>query len=118
MDNRKLKKRLCDSIKRLSKMLDMDAPDVVLANEVVALWSIATADFGPKLYEALGRQAQRDARQRHGLCQDCDSDIATQLTHPPYCEQCEARISREVDEVQAEMDRNFPIDPETGYRQE
>jgi len=80
--------------------LDADMPDFLLASRMVSVFDTAVALFGKEMYECMGNRAIMNARQRHGVCQHCDNDLAPIVTHPPVCEYCDARIEAEAEEME------------------
>ncbi len=111
-----MKDKLRRKAEQLIQMLDLNAPDNVLALSVRLLIDTATADFGEELYREIGKGAAANARQRHGLCQSCDAEIAAYVTHPPLCEHCDAKQSAEADRMQEQADKWEQEDTEKARR--
>lgn len=101
-----LKEKLRDRAGQLIELLDLDAPDTILALQVRLIMDAATADFGEDLYREIGEAAKVNTRQRFALCQTCDSEVSIRLSHPPLCEQCEAKQEAMADEMEKSMQRD------------
>jgi len=104
MTEQRLRASLRKRTEQLLWFLHNDAPDNVTAMALRLVVDNATAVFGADLYAEFGKRAVTDARQRFGVCQDCDTDINAHLTHPPICETCDARQQAEFDRMDADQD--------------
>ncbi len=96
------KDNLRQRIDQMIQLMNLDAPDPILARQVHMIWDAATLAFGRDLYALVGERAVEVARRRNGFCQYCNSEIAIIMTHDPICEHCDARLEARVDELEAE----------------
>jgi hypothetical protein len=103
-----LRARLLASVDRLARLLRLNAPDVILANEVGLLYRKALAGLGPAVWEALHGPEYIRARSAAGLCARCDS-LATfdhRGREEPLCN----RHQDEQDRFEREADRTGEYD--------
>ena len=98
------KKRLVNNVERLQKILALDAPDVILAAEMVMLLNNAKGAFGEELVKAQLEDDLKSIRQGWAYCQHCDSQVAIERSHHPICEQCDAKWEAYADEMERAMD--------------
>lgn len=87
--NRKLlRSRLEKSAKRLVKLLEIDAPASVIANEMTLLIERSTMAYGPIVLACFARSLTAKLRSCCGMCRVCAAEI------PPttdVCERCDAK---------------------------
>ena len=90
---------LRSAAERLLKLLELDAPDVILAREIVGLWDAAEGAFGAELHQTRLEVNLRGIKHRRAYCNEpgCDNTISPTLSHYPICEQCDARIEEWLD---------------------
>ena len=98
------KLRFNQSVKRLQCLIDLNAPDVVLAGAFILTSRSAEGAFGKELSEEMYHQNQQYLRDRNGFCQYCDNRINPGLTHPPECEHCDAKMESQADEMEKQME--------------
>lgn len=103
-----LREQLRMHAQRIIRDVDEDVPDCILACQVRLLIDAATADFGEELYLEIGKVAKMNARQRHALCQDCETGVPIRLSHPPLCGQCDAKQAAEAERTYQEMRKEKP----------
>ncbi len=83
--------RLRRRVARLARLLELDSPDVVLANEVLMVSEAAQLALGAAYYDALLRRDMTHLRPGVGLCQDCDGRLGSGDVNG-LCEQCDAAL--------------------------
>jgi hypothetical protein len=94
--------RLRDSVKRLQKLLDLNAPEPILALEVWLLFHKAEGAFGPELHAEMLKQNLSRMRAECGRCQDCETQVQFLSPHGQLCEHCDARWEAEVERMMPE----------------
>lgn len=99
---------LKEKVQRLNKLIELGAPHVILATEVMLLFESATLLFGEEIYRKMAEWAIDNARRRHGLCSSCGVPINPQTTFAPLCEHCEAVNEAEYQRIE----REYPDDGE------
>ena len=82
--------RLRRRVQRLDKLLHLDSPPVVLANEVLLVLDAAQIALGTAYYDALCRRDSARLWAAAGLCLNCDSMAGIEAVNG-LCEQCEAK---------------------------
>lgn len=87
---------------RLVRLLNMNAPDPIVAQAVSCLYNRALAVMGKCLLHYDNARAIADARQRHGFCNECDGNILPQNTHPAICAKC--KVKEQVEWLKYHMD--------------
>ena len=100
------RKRFDEHIARLSKLIELNAPDLILALTTAQLIGAAEGAFGEALCDELLRSRQKVLRDQSGFCQSCDNRIDSRLTHPPICEHCNAREEKFCQDMENEIDKN------------
>lgn len=80
------KHRLLRSAKRLVKLLELGAPDVIIGNEIYLLTESAMPIYGDKFISSLTERLVEGVRIKYGFCADCGKNkISTNHT----CNTCE-----------------------------
>lgn len=97
-----LKDRLRGNCVRLLRLIDSNAPNMLLSLEVAQLFWTATAALGTSVWQEIGKTIVPHARNRMGKCQECEEDIAVEDTHSHYCPGCEERVVKEAEELAKE----------------
>lgn len=87
--------RLRHRCQRLLSLLNLQAPEVVLANEVLLIQEAAGLALGEHLYLAACRRDVERLRRAAGLCRDCDQQTGVGAANG-LCEQCEAKVPTEA----------------------
>ena len=84
---------------RMHKLVQLKAPPVILANELILLTK-AIAGFSPEHYgKALANEAQTRSRESMGLCVFCGRENhERQMAGENWCETCEAEFKAADDE--------------------
>lgn len=92
--------------KQINKLLDVHAPDCVVAHAITSLWHVALGHLGKEMGAEVAKILVEDARQRAGLCwtADCEGRIHVHLTHSPVCEACNAKELAQVFRSEVEME--------------
>ena len=79
-------------------------PRFMLAMEIrqvlLSAWCLMPTDMMRELADWLTPRV----RTYFGLCIHCESTVPTQLTHPPVCEQCDAKCRDEVEAIDKELE--------------
>ena len=98
------RERLRRRAEGLLTFLEMNAPDNILAFQINALWRTAEATFGEELWKEFAAKNIAASRQSHGLCENCGvNHIPPQLSFHPQCEQCDAKLTTEVEDIIDEL---------------
>lgn len=95
--NRQLRQKIVEHCAFLIKIIGDDVPDFIIAQRLVLLWECAEAELGKDLYEELGRLRRGNSRLRHGICLDCDSELAFNENFTNRCGPCEKKLDDETD---------------------
>ena len=103
MRRKELVAKLRRSTLQLVELIDIEAPDFLLATELESVFLCGMVVCGGDFWHDLGEWIEKRARVYHGLCPDCSSYVPIQLAHLPICEQCEAKIEDEVKRIDAEL---------------
>ncbi len=96
-----MRTRLQSCAKRLSKLIDLNAPDSIIAQEVVMLFHYCEPGVGTLLWQKLGEYSFYTARRRVGLCAKCDEPIDdVQSSYiMPMCRTHRLRTVHEDDQI-------------------
>lgn len=97
------KDRLRNNVERFQRLLDLGAPDLILANELVILLKNAKGAFGEEFVKAQLTYELQGIRQGSAYCQTCDSLVNITRSHHPCCEQCDAKAEAYADEMDRDM---------------
>ncbi len=92
------------TLERLQENVNDDVPELIIAGQLVSLWSRAWALFPNEMASEFGKLQAASARRRNGLCQNCDNSVAARTTYDPICEMCDAKLQAEVDEIERELE--------------
>ena len=90
--------RLRRSVERMLKLIELDAPTVLIASEAMLIHKSAWVVCGTDMGDEMAEWAIATCRQSHGYCQHCNSTVSPMRTHNPICEQCDARLNEECGE--------------------
>jgi len=80
------------------RLIQQNAPAAMIAKQAVLIHQSAWVACGPDMGDAMAATMISACRQSHGFCQHCYSEVAPERTHPPICEQCDARRQSEYEE--------------------
>lgn len=97
------RKRLKRNVEHLLKYLNGDYPDFLIANQMVLVIEAAVGYCGEYLGIRFLELLTSAIRQRSAYCQYCDGGVNTAQSHPPVCEQCDARLEKAADEIDKEL---------------
>jgi len=73
------------SIERLQRLLDLEAPALVICQEILLAEERAWLAFGKAMDEAVGEKHRKNLRRQMLFCQDCDNRIEP---GEDFCEEC------------------------------
>ena len=104
-------RRCKDKCERILRLLAMNAPDPIIANEIAWLFYMACGYLGRDTTDELSMILVKSARQSIGRCgnPDCDNEISVFKSYHPICPDCEAhdqkwRLRYEVESENGEKD--------------
>lgn len=86
---------LADWCRRILKLLELDAPAVIVNHAVVSMFNLSLG-CDKNVAEQFVQTIHSDRRQRCGFCQFCDNDIRTEDTHPPICDVCHGKFVKDA----------------------
>lgn len=117
---RQLRERLRRCCERLAHLIDLNAPDIVVINDLMILIHYSEAAFGTRLWERLGERSAVVARYGAGLCAECDSALGPGENNPlePRCPPCRARLEQQIQELEAEEQAQHGEDYGPSYEEE
>jgi hypothetical protein len=101
--DKEFRDRLAAQARGLGKLVAIDAPYLIIASAVTHLFFTTVSYIGKDVMEEFGKRLIADARQRRGVCQCCETEIAASQTFHPVCEQCDAKQQAEVDRFEKEV---------------
>ena len=82
--------------KRINELLDLNAPDCVVAHAVTSLFFVGVSYIGEDTMREFSRRLLEDGRRKIARCQDCDNPVPIHLTYNPSCGECEAKTTGDV----------------------
>lgn len=82
-------------ISRIKKMVELDAPSLIIANEVCALYWLTVGFLGEFMTQQMGQHALRYGRMYVGCCQMC-GELLPWKRKENICEECSAKVTGEV----------------------
>ena len=94
-----MKRRFIRNLGTMQDFIRLNAPDVILAAHFRLMIDAATGFMGAELAAETLKSQLRHLRTGAAFCQHCESEVAIALSHPPICEQCEARIKKDCDDI-------------------
>ena len=83
-------------LEMLGECVKSNAPDFLLANNLVAMLRMAEGAFGDELHAVIRQDFIKTLRHQMAYCQMCDTEVDPSLTHPPYCESCDRRLDEQI----------------------
>lgn len=93
---RPLKLSLLNSARRLVKILELDAPDLVIASEIGLLYRRGLAGLGHELLRSTFGSFIDLTRHHAGVCVLCDSKTSISNGDGYYCDECAKAIEDET----------------------
>lgn len=105
-----LRDRLIGRVDRLARLIKLNAPATVLANEIGLINDVADAAWGAGFVASVGSNF-RLARAKAGLCFECDHPVANDDSFWPRCAGHLAAHDQEI-AAYREGDQNDDISPE------
>lgn len=94
---RPLKLSLLNSARRLVKIIELDAPDLVVANEIGLLFRRGLAGLGQELLRSTFGAFIDLTRHHAGACVLCDNKTSISKGDGYYCDECAKTIEDETD---------------------
>lgn len=67
--------KILSSLARFGKLMELEAPDPVLANEAVLLFHLVETVSGSAIWSKLGELSYWNQRRMYGLCGHCDNKL-------------------------------------------
>src|ERR1700680_1353445 len=74
-----LKLRLDNRVRRFAKLIEINAPAVVVGNELILVIESTVAYFGAGVLTAIGHRIVQDQKGKLGYCMSCEGDTANRL---------------------------------------
>ena len=84
--------------KNLVKLLNLNAPEIVIAQSILLVWNAGEGFCGKEIYSLLADRRIGELRQVMSYCQECDNPINVNLSQKPVCEGCDFKIDKEFNE--------------------
>jgi predicted alpha/beta hydrolase family esterase len=81
--------RISEWLARINRLMELNAPDVILAHSVSCLVTLMFAYLEESLGKEFAKWLVEGARTRAGLCQTCSNEIPARPTYPPVCPDCQ-----------------------------
>lgn len=99
-----MRQRLANSVDRLRKLLELDAPDVIVATEVASTVKHAMMLWPKEAGAAIGESFGKSFRRIYGLCMECGKTCEDQ--NESECIACrldaEVKYGADVDQIEQE----------------
>ncbi len=64
-----------NSIRRLSRLIDLNSPDIITANEIVMAYERAKLAMPDEMGKAIVEYGRTDKLRGNGFCPYCDNDL-------------------------------------------
>lgn len=87
---------LIERARALVEHLEANAPPVIIAMDGAMIHHALLVAVPREYPEEITRRWVMDARQRFGLCQDCDTELNPVLSHAPLCPACEKKAEEDA----------------------
>lgn len=92
---RRQRSRLEHRLRRLVKMIELNAPNKIIASDM-AMTFYGCCAIIPETTQFLGQRMVADARRRNGMCELCGKEVNQHINHGRICEHCDAKEDAEM----------------------
>ncbi len=96
------KRQLLNSADRLRRLIELDAPAAIIANEITAVFlpKLARLLAGKPVAAALGDMLQKLLNHKHGICRVCNENPAVRdAAGDDVCDACDAEFKEPDDNL-------------------
>lgn len=102
--NNKVRRDFRRRLIRLLRHFDVEAPELILGMDLALLVGTGTVLFGNAYHAEVARRHIEMERQRHGLCQDCDTLLPPTESYPKLCTKCEQEAEIRAMQMESELE--------------
>ena len=99
-----LKPRVIDCVDRLRKLIDIDAPPVIIGAEIWLLFRTALAAYGEKIGQRMIHSLTEQALHSRGVCSMNECTNPVDRAGLSVCESCGAELDKLIEEGDDEPD--------------
>lgn len=98
------RERIRRHAEHLVQLIDDGVPKFMVALQIFQIWMAGLVWAPEELWTEWGGWIKEGVCNYHGQCTECDASVPAQLTHPVMCEQCEAKIRDEIEQIDEDLD--------------
>lgn len=105
-----LKPRLLDSVNRLKRLVELDAPAVIIGHEAWLLYKTTLACYGDAAASTMVSQIREAALESRGICHFNDCTNPVDRPETGICQSCLKSIGADDESLDQLLDpeKNFP----------